>query len=366
VACDASPLRLDHPNRAVHVGRSVLALAFTSLFITVPQLAAQQVDPVGPLRTAVSATKPMTRVRVELYGGRRMTGTLLAADATGLTIESDSGPRLQVPYVDVARYWDRRRAVKAGAITGGILGAGAGAFFGMLVVGLCEYDCGTTSLTQGAIVGGLAVGAAGAVAGAVVGAAIPRWSQRWRASRYLGPPPGAGSVPVTAAPAPQGDSTHAPHQQRRREIGEVTLFGIGGYGGYPSGIYGGGSDTRGFIGGAAAALGFRMGQVAFGPQLGFLGGVDQVVEAQWIFRVDLADRRRPGSVPYVIAGAGANMWSAEFNNVAYFTGSFGAGLTFGSRHQWRTEARWQPVLQYSSSGPHPTLITAGIGRRFSW
>jgi len=343
------------------VYRGPAALALGVLLAGATSLTAQATDATGPLRSAVSATKPMTRVRVELYDGRRMTGTLLDADSAALTIASDSGAHRTVPYVDVARYWDRRRAVEAGAITGGILGAGAGAFLGVLVVGLCEYDC-NGSLAGGAIVGGLAVGAAGAVAGGVVGAAIPRWSQRWHASRYRAAHGGA-PAPVTEAEPPDSAAAPPPHA---REVGEVTLFALAGHGGHPVGAYPDTSDQRGVMAGLSAGLAFRLQRVTFGPELGFYDGAERLTSAQWLFRVDLADRHRTGAVPYAIAGAGANVWHTELDDVAYFTGTFGAGLTFGGRHQWRAEARWSPVLQYSSNGPYPTLVTAGIGRRFSW
>ena len=59
----------------VHLGPVLVLLASIA-----PALAAQSPDSAGPLRSAVSATPPMTRVRVELAGGRQLTGTLLEAE----------------------------------------------------------------------------------------------------------------------------------------------------------------------------------------------------------------------------------------------------------------------------------------------
>ncbi len=144
-----------------------------------PVSPAQNADSAGPLRTAVSATKPMTRVRVELRGGRRLSGTLLGVGGSSLAVEDETGASRSIPFADVTRYWDRRRAIAAGAVVGGIAGAASGAFLGMLAAGLCEYDC-HASLGEGAVIGGLLVGATGALAGGAIGAAIPRWSLRWR------------------------------------------------------------------------------------------------------------------------------------------------------------------------------------------
>jgi hypothetical protein len=94
--------------------------------------------------------------------------------------------------------------------------------------------------------------------------------------------------------------------RRTREIGEFTLLALAGYGGYATTPYGGG-DTRGAVAGASASLAFRVRRLTFGPEIGGLAGESGVVST-----------------------------------------------------------RWNPVLQYSTSGPHPVLFTVGAGRRFSW
>ncbi len=341
-----------------------LPVVLIAVLVALPAdpLTAQDTAAVGPLRAAVSATKPLARVRVELRGGQRVSGALVTSDATSLSLEDAAGARYGVPFTDVTRYWEQRRSVAAGAVTGGIAGAATGALVGMLMVGLCEYDC-EGSIAGGAIVGGLAVGITGAVAGGVIGAAIPRWSLRWQGGfrAESGPP----AAPVAAMPAAPAD-TAAP-RRRVRETGELTLLGLAGYGGYQNSPSTG-EDTRGAVAGGLAGLAFRVRRFTFGPDLAVLGGAEPVAAALWTFRVDLADRHRKGAVPYAIVGLGSVLWNGELADVSYFSGSFGIGASFARDHAWRAEARWHPVLQYAdpSGLPYPVLFTAGVGRRFAW
>ena len=135
--------------------------------------------PDSALRRVVAKLPAGTGVRVELGDAHRLTGSLSGAAAESFIIQTAAGVSLVVPHADVSRFWRRDRAIGAGAVVGAVSGAGAGAFFGLLVYGLCEYDC-PRSAAGAATVGALIVGAAGAAAGGIIGAAIPRWRQLWR------------------------------------------------------------------------------------------------------------------------------------------------------------------------------------------
>jgi len=78
----------------------------------------------------------------------------------------------------ISGLWVRGRATKTGAIIGAIAGVGFGAFLGMIVASVCEYDCPDRPAAMA--VGGLLGGASGVGMGAIIGAAIPRWKRVFR------------------------------------------------------------------------------------------------------------------------------------------------------------------------------------------
>lgn len=341
----------------VHVAPVLVLLASIA-----PALAAQNPDPAGPLRSAVSATPPLNRVRVELAGGRQLTGTLLEAEAGSLILADATGARTRVPYAGVTRYWERRRATRTGAIVGGIAGAAFGALFGMAMVGTCSVDCTNTSVTEGAVYGGLIIGVAGVGAGAAIGAALPRWSLRWTAN---GPTqPAAAAMPTEAAPEPLAAAATPP---KARQIGELTLMALAGYGGSDPSPGSGTAGTQGALAGASVGLALRWRRLGFGFEIGAMTADQDVSFSRWIARYDLKDASRGGLVPYAIAGLGSMNWGSGDSTSALTAGVLGAGVTFGDHHRWRAEVQWNPVLEdLDPTYPSPTLVTVGAGRRFSW
>lgn len=113
---------------------------------------------------------------------RETRGLVVQSDAHSLTVSLGSGkPPVRVPLssiksLDVAR--GRRRAVKEGAISGGLVGVvlGAAAVY-VASNALCEYDTDCDASPQGYGIGIGAFAAGGAGLGALVGLAIK--TDRW-------------------------------------------------------------------------------------------------------------------------------------------------------------------------------------------
>ena len=310
------------------------------------------------LRRVVARVPAGAPVQVELGGTRRVIAPIVATMSDGFALRDTAGGTQPVRFGDVTRFWVRKRAIGAGMAVGGVAGAGTGAFFGLLVSGLCDSsDC--PSLGQGLLVGGLLGGLTGAAAGAIVGAAIPRWDLAWSS-----PARGRSSRANTtvAVPAP-GTSSEA----ERRRVGEFTAFAITGYGGFPPDSL---IPDQGFMAGVQGALGFRVGRFAFGPEAGILFGEQSNWSLAGVARLDLRDTRSGQLVPYLVGGLGGVFWEMEYLEASLLTASVGLGVTTGARG--RLEARWHPVLQnpsvYSPTGQavNPTLFTVAAGYRFVW
>jgi hypothetical protein len=119
--------------------------------------------------------------------------------------------------------------------------------------------------------------------------------------------------------------------------------------------------TTGALAGASAALAFRAGRVAFGPEVIALGGSQQVRSLAGTLRIDLG----PGGTtrtPYLVAGAGGYTTS---RTTTLLRGIAGAGVTLGARQVWRAEVRWHPVIQ-NFDGFRLALVTLGAGYRLAW
>jgi len=326
------------------------------MLILLAALAAQQPDTLALLRAAQSIPAGQ-RVRVELFGGRRLVGEFQAVGPNGIEI-ADSLERRQMALADVTRLWQRKRAIGAGAVVGSVVGAGVGGFFGLLVAGLCDSgDC--PSYPGGIVVGGLIGAGLGAGAGGIVGAAIPRWSLRYRSGRSTG---GAIAMPVTV-----GDSTAV--RAPRRRVGEFTAMGGAGYGGHDfvDPLFTQRIERQPMIG-AEVGLGFRAGPIALGPEASIWSGKDQ---SMWTLggmaRLYVGDEQRARIAPHLVAGLGAHQFRADMGTgfsteTTLLTLAAGAGLTTAAG--WRLEARWHEVIQ--NNFYHPSFLSVGIGRRFIW
>ena len=233
------------------------------LLIAAVQAAAPAPDSQA-LRAVVAKVPAGAPVQVEL-GTRRIIAPIVATMRDGFALRDTAGGSQPVRYADVTRFWVRQRAIGAGAAVGGAVGAGGGAFIGLLASGLCESggDCATEG--EGLLIGGLIGALLGAGAGAIIGAAIPRWDLAWS-----NPSRGRGSsrANTTVALPPAGASS----ETERRRIGEFTAYAVAGFGGFPP-------DTlipgKGVTAGVMGALGFRRGRFAFGPEVGLLFGEQQ-------------------------------------------------------------------------------------------
>lgn len=320
---------------------------------------AQTADSLDPLRNVIAATRPLTRVRVELRDGRRLTGTLGPVLPDALALRDSAGADALMPLADVTRLWRRGRATRRAAVYGGITGAALlGALFAALS-GYCE-DAGTgcepskpvPAFFGGAVFGGLLVG----LPAGLVGAAIPQWREAWRSGAARSRETGAGA-PVVVETRRDSNVAVAP----TRRIGELTTLVTGGFVSFGATPDIGSSSGPGV--GATLGLALRRGRVAFGPETGLLAGTGGSV---WTIggtgRVDLAHSAGAGRVRYLVVGAGANVW---FTRELLFTASLGIGEM--RRGTWRAEVRWNPVLQYSDPyNPHPTFLTIGVGRVMAW
>jgi hypothetical protein len=291
-------------------------------------------------------------VRVELLDRRRLTGTLGSVSPTAIVLRDSDGAGASVQLADVARLWRRGRATRTGALVGGALGAGFGLFIGAVAVGVCEYDC-PSSTGSAMAAGAVSFGLLGTVPGALIGAAFPRWRTAWSSSdSRRGSGRSGAAVEVLAMP----DSAAL----RPGRVGEFTRLWTAGY--VAARATPGRDASAGPGGGMTLGLGLRRGRLAFGPETGVhLGAGGQAWSISGTSRLDVARSAR-GRASYLVLGAGANVW---FGREAIFTGIVGVGQTRGG--SWRAEARWNPVLQYADPyRSDPTFVTLGIGRVLAW
>ncbi len=143
----------------------------------------------GQERSLPEALRPGGLVRVETAAGGSVRGRLDRVEPEALVLvptQDGSSGQIRVPVAEIAAVWVRERSTGRGArigLIGGALGGAAlGVLGGLVVAGVCEYDCPDNTATF--VVGTTALGAlggagSGALLGAVVGAAIPRWVRRW-------------------------------------------------------------------------------------------------------------------------------------------------------------------------------------------
>lgn len=286
-------------------------------------------------------------IRVEIQGRERWRGIYQASSTAGIDVADSSGTR-RAPLGEVTRLWERRRAVGAGAIVGSLLGAGGGAFLGLIVTAVCEYECNSTS--QNVFAGSLLGAAFGAGTGAIIGAAIPRWSTRYR--RAGAPVPGRG------APYTNPDAPATP----RRRIGEVNVLALAGAGGFPEDPAIAQPASTGFMGGLELGLAFRAGRLALGPEGSLLRGTHHLLTIGGMIRYELGDPVTSRIVPHVTAALGAHGWTTGTEQTL-LTLTLGGGITLPEG--WRLEARWHPSVQNMDT-QMPSLVTVAAGRRFSW
>jgi hypothetical protein len=118
---------------------------------------------------------PGKYVRARLAPDRTVSGHFVPVGDGRLGIRLDGGATDTLRLADLRELSVRGRHTKAGAILGGIAGAGFGTFVAIVVNALCETDdC------RGARPYVIAIpvfGAAGALVGAAVGTAFPKWKR---------------------------------------------------------------------------------------------------------------------------------------------------------------------------------------------
>jgi hypothetical protein len=158
-----------------------------------------------------------------------------------------------------------------------------------------------------------------------------------------------------------GEAAAAAAPAEARRVGEFTALLTAGYVAFPSG--GAFPAEQGPGAGGSIGIVFRLGPVAFGPELGMMAAAPgRLTTFAGIGRVNLGHPGSADRVTYLVAGAGVHAWT---DRDAVFTGTLGVGVTRGGR--WRIEARWNPSLQYADpANPRPTLLTLGVGRGLSW
>jgi hypothetical protein len=161
---DHAPVDTPRATAAVLIGVLTLALADAPAEATD---AAQAPHTAGD---ALAQVRPGQRVRIATKEGRVLTGDYVGTRDGAVLLEDPAG---RIPAESIQRAWVRGRAVKKGAIVGGLTLGLAGAAYGALGAAVCESDCGMAlgSAAFGALMGA----AAGTADGGLVGAAIPRW-----------------------------------------------------------------------------------------------------------------------------------------------------------------------------------------------
>ena len=118
---------------------------------------------------------PGKYVRARLDPDRTVSGHFVPVGDGRLGIRHDAGVTDTLRLAELRELSVRGRHTKAGAILGGIAGAGVGTFVAIMVTALCETDdC------RGGRPFAIAIplfGAGGALLGAAVGTAFPKWKR---------------------------------------------------------------------------------------------------------------------------------------------------------------------------------------------
>lgn len=147
--------------------RILLALS-VALAITATAASAQS----NPVLGQIDSGK---YVRARLDPNRTISGHFVPVGDGRLGIRHDAGATDTLRLAELRELAVRGRHTMAGAILGGIAGAGFGTFVAIVVNALCETDeC------RGArpyLIAIPAFGAGGALVGAVVGTAFPKWKR---------------------------------------------------------------------------------------------------------------------------------------------------------------------------------------------
>jgi opacity protein-like surface antigen len=142
----------------------------------------------GAVAAALARVPPGTTVRIQTRAGTVIEGPLrLAGDSIRL---EGAGDRRAVALGDVRSAWYQQRTTRTGAITGALVGAGAGgAFMGLFALVVSGSSGEKATLIGVGVLGGAA---AGGLLGGVVGAAVPRWVLAYpAATENIGPAPAA-------------------------------------------------------------------------------------------------------------------------------------------------------------------------------
>lgn len=151
------------------LGSRILVAFSVALAVGGTTAAAQDQPPV------LLQIEPGKYVRARLAPDRTVSGHFVPVGDGRLGIRLDAGVTDTLRLADLRELSVRGRHTKAGAILGGIAGAGFGTFVAIVVNALCETDdC------RGARPYVIAIpvfGAAGALVGAVVGTAFPKWKR---------------------------------------------------------------------------------------------------------------------------------------------------------------------------------------------
>jgi hypothetical protein len=123
----------------------------------------------------LSQVDPGKYVRARLDPDRTISGHFVPVGDGRLGIRHDAGVTDTLRLAELRELSVRGRHTKAGAILGGIAGAGFGTFVAIMVTALCETDdC------RGGRPFAIAIplfGAGGALLGAAVGTAFPKWKR---------------------------------------------------------------------------------------------------------------------------------------------------------------------------------------------
>jgi hypothetical protein len=325
--------------------RTSILLVSTLIFMAGATSANAQADSAAVRRAQLlQRLQPGTTLRVSTAADPAI-GRLVRVGSDSLYL--DAGAYSLSPD---QRIWLQQRStsrgMKAGAIIGAPAGAAFGAFFMLLVSGLCEYDCPEDkprAIALGALGFGAFGGLAGGTIGAVVGASIPRWldidDPRIRLPTTDDV---AASVPVT--------------------IGSLAV----------TPALAGAANGGGLGAGARATYMFHLRRAGLGLEAGAydLGNDTRVAHAGGLARFGAGFDRR--LEPYVTLGTGLYSWSDVGGGAIQLGGySAGAGINVRSASRKQTlfaEARWQDNLTISGDldSSKYGFYTIGIGGSLAW
>ena len=350
--------------------RSPLLIAGMIVSFAAPAVATPLASQKTPSREgaafALAQLQPGERVRIAVPDGKILEGRFVAVRDGDLILD---GPPARIPAAAVQKVWIRGRAVKLGAIIGGVaFGLFTGALGG-LSGAFCESNC-EGAVIQGAAVGAGGGAAAGALAGGLAGAAFPKWRRVDLTSL------------ATRRRTPAADRTGALSFQGGWARGRDLRAGNGGLGGR-LGL------SAELPGGFATSLEWGQFDLGVGQVITPRGRLLHYDESVSHAGVAVTKTRDHGRLrPYALASLGRYSWHGfdalslhpdlDYGTAVTYRSFFGASLGGGLRLRterrlsFEMEGRWHTSLRevarptFEGPGQHWNMVSLAAGAKVSW